>query len=77
MKAITRTILRNQLLSLRHPGNEDRRLTHHHIRGMIDALLFEKAITYDQAKALSDLAMNAAQHSMNKTPWPADEWYPF
>ncbi len=77
MKAVTLTILRHQLLSLRHPGNEDRRLTHHYIGGMINALVCEEAITYEQAKAVSALALNAAQHSIHKTPWPAGEWYPF
>lgn len=77
MKAATLRMLRDELCSLRHPGNEERRLTFNRLIGMLHALLCEEAITHQQHKMLGDLAVNASNHGIYCKPWPAGEWYPF
>lgn len=77
MKAVTLAVLRDELFSLRHPGNPEPRFTRRCFTGMIHALVCEEIITHEQYKLLNSLATNAARHQIDKTPWPAGEWLPF
>ncbi|MND20877.1 hypothetical protein D3C76_47840 [compost metagenome] len=74
MNALTITTLRTELLSLRHPGNEEPGATRRFIAGLTFGLVAENVISIQQYGILRDLAANAHHHHY-RTPWPeVKEW---
>ena len=77
MKRTTLRRLSDELMSLRHPGNDSPGVTLAYIHGIASGLWLECLITSDQYGMLLSLANNANNHRRN-SPWPETKaWTPF